>query len=89
MSKYDIKYRITDIKPKNGANPFHYGMKNSICYPAFLLAGQRGLMLIETDDVMTPIHRFQTSVISSITYTIQDITIETQNTIYVLTIVEE
>ncbi len=89
MNKYDTKYRITDIRPKNGANPFHYGIKNSICYPAYLLAGRRGLILVETDDIVTPIHRFQTSVIDNITYTQQDITIETQNTIYVLTIVEE
>lgn len=89
MNKYDTKYRITDIRPKNGANPFHYGIKNSICYPAYLLAGQRGLILVETDDIVTPIHRFQTSVIDNITYTQQDITIETQNTIYVLTMIEE
>lgn len=88
MNKYDTKYRITDIRPKNGANPFHYGMKNSICYPEYLLAGQRGLILVKTDDIVTPIHRFQTSVIDNITYTQQDITIETQNTIYILRVID-
>lgn len=94
---YDKKYRVTSIVKTekhniiyemDKYNPVHENLLNKICYPAYLKVGERGWLLYDTEEFFNPMHRLHTSVIKHVKYNNDKIVIETENTLYVLKLVE-
>ena len=87
---YSKKYRITKVE-SNKHNPLHEQVKDTICHPAYLNVGERGWILYRPNDVagFDIANRLHTSIINNITYEENQIIVETENTKYVLELIEE
>lgn len=91
---YNKKYRFEKIEEFNRHNPIYEGMEGRICYPAYLKVGERGWILYEREDEpgCWP-HRMHTSVIQNVEYAkdfkVSKIIVTTENTRYILGLVEE
>lgn len=87
---YSKKYRIVEVESKK-YNPIHEQVKDKICHPAYLNVGERGWILYRLDDFygIDVMHRLHTSIIDSVLYNDDQIIIVTENTRYVLELVEE
>ena len=83
-----LPYRITEIRPKSGIlAAVHYSMLNRACQILSMDIGQRGWLLVDVGDTRFGPHRISISPIISIKNThTGEIQIETENTIYHLTL---
>lgn len=87
---YSKKYRITKVE-SNKCNPLHEEVKDTICHPAYLNVGERGWILYRPDEFsgFDMANRLHTSIVNNITYEENQIIVETENTKYVLELIEE
>ena len=83
-----LPYRIADIRPKSGVlADVHHSMLNRACQILSMDIGKRGWFLVDVGDTEFGPHRICTSPIISIENThTGEIQIETENTIYHLTL---
>lgn len=83
-----LPYRITEIRPKFGIlADVHHSMLNQACQILSLDIGKRGWLLVDVGDTEFGPHRICISPIISIENThTGGIQIETENTIYHLTL---
>lgn len=83
-----LPYRITEIRPKSGIlADVHHSMLNQACRILSLDIGKRGWLLVDVGDIEFGPHRISISPIISIENTHPgEIQIETENTIYYLTL---
>lgn len=83
-----LPYRITEIRPKSGIlADVHHSMLNQACQILSLDIGKRGWLLVDVGDTEFGPHRISISSIISIENAhTGEIQIETENTIYYLTL---
>lgn len=78
-------YRIKKIRPKDGVQKtVHKSMQNRICQIVDVRVGRRGLLCVDVGDKLIGPHRIVISKVVSVYRTEEDnnVTIETENTIY-------
>lgn len=88
---YSKKYRVVNVE-SNKFNLIHEQVRDSICHPAYLSVGERGWILYRSNDLsreFEAMHRLHTSIISSVLYKDNQIVIITENTKYVLELIED
>lgn len=86
---YNKKYRIEKIEELNIRNPIYDDVEGRVCYLAYLNVGERGWFLWEDNDWFSMAHRIHTSVIKDVVYTDNQVIVETQNTKFTFTVIED
>ena len=84
---FNKKYCLDKIEEFNKHNPIYDDVEGQICYLAYLNVGERGWFLYEDD--WLGCHRIHTSVIKSVEYTDNQVLVETMNTRFTFTLVNE
>lgn len=74
---FQHRYKISDIQEFGIHNPAYDNVVGRVCYPAYIVKGERGLFLIDSDDGTIP-HRFLTSPIADVFCGESEILIRTQ-----------
>ena len=87
---YNKKYRLEKIEEFGRHNSIYDGMKDCICYLAYLNVGERGWFLWEADDWFCQAHRIHTSVIKDVVYTDNgNVIVTTKNTKFTFMLVKK
>jgi len=84
-------YKIIEIQPTNGSLQYvHSTIENRECEIVEITVGERGMLRVDVGDEIIGPHRILLSIIKSVTESPdgKTITIETENTVYVLERIE-